>query len=88
MLLANNILEVNGLSGGIGDFKLKEINLSIERGTVMGLIGKNGAGKTTLIQTISGFLPRCDGSVLFNGKSMTGNEYEVKNLLGLVLVTI
>lgn len=85
MKLADNILEIQGLSGGIGDFRLRDINLSIERGTVMGLIGKNGSGKSTLIQTISNFLPRCEGNVLFNGMPMAGNEVEVKNMLGLVL---
>lgn len=85
MKMADNILEIQGLFGGIGDFKLEDVNLSIERGTVMGLIGKNGSGKTTLIRTIANFLPRYDGNILFNGKPMAENEVEVKNMLGLVL---
>jgi ABC-2 type transport system ATP-binding protein len=78
-------LEVNGLYGGIGDFELRDVNLKIERGTVMGLIGKNGAGKTTLIQTIAGLLPRYSGAVLFDGLPMAGNEVVVKNKIGVVL---
>lgn len=82
--MSDNILEINGLYGGVGNFKLSEINLRVERGTVMGLIGKNGAGKTTLIQTIAGILPRYQGSVLFDDIPMSGNEVAVKNKIGIV----
>jgi ABC-2 type transport system ATP-binding protein len=58
--------------------------LSIEKGTIMGLIGKNGAGKTTLIKTILEKYERTSGKVLFNGIPMYGNEEIVKAKIGVV----
>ena len=85
--MANYNLEVIGVYGGIGEFELTDINIKIERGTVMGLIGRNGAGKTTLIKTIAGFLPRYQGAILFGGLPMAKNEVAVKNKIGLVFDT-
>lgn len=42
---------------------LRDINLEVERGTTLGILGRNGAGKSTLLQIISGFLPPTTGSV-------------------------
>ena len=50
--MTNKALEINNLDGRIGDFSLRGIDFSIEKGTIMGFIGKNGSGKTTLIKTI------------------------------------
>lgn len=45
------------------------INLSIESGKIVGLLGPNGSGKTTLIKLINGLLTPTEGSVLINGKA-------------------
>ena len=42
-------VECTGLEKRYGDFVLGPLSLTVERGTVVGLIGQNGAGKTTLI---------------------------------------
>ena len=47
-----NALEIKNLCVKNGDFELKSINLTIPKGSVMGLIGRNGVGKTTLIKSI------------------------------------
>ena len=47
-----NAIEIKNLEKTYKDFSLKDINLNVEEGTVMGLIGENGAGKTTLIRAI------------------------------------
>ncbi|MBX4258819.1 ABC transporter ATP-binding protein [Clostridium estertheticum] len=82
--MTNKALEVKNLNGSIGDFFLDDINFSIEKGTIMGFIGKNGSGKTTLIKTILNMIPKASGEVLFNGISMFGNEETVKAKIGVV----
>lgn len=50
---------------------LKEVDLQIERGEIIGLIGPNGAGKTTLFNVISGFYFPNSGNILFEGRDIT-----------------
>lgn len=77
-------LQVKNLSASVGNFKLQEINFSLKKGRIMGLIGKNGAGKTTLIKSILHQNPATEGEVLFNGLPLPGNEELVKRKLGIV----
>lgn len=86
--MADKALEITDLYANIGSFGLKGINLSIEKGTIMGLIGKNGAGKTTLIKTILEKNKRAKGKVLFDGIPMYGNEEIVKSKIGVVYDSI
>ena len=53
---------------------LKNINLIIEQGDIIGIKGISGGGKTTLVDLISGLLEPNDGEVLFNGKSLFAKE--------------
>lgn len=49
---------------------LKDINLTIPRGKIIGLLGKNGMGKTTLIKLINDLLTPTDGTILVNGQKI------------------
>lgn len=49
---------------------LKDINLTIPRGKIIGLLGKNGTGKSTLIKLMNDLLTPTSGEVLVNGKSV------------------
>jgi len=49
---------------------LNSLNLDINRGEIMTVIGKSGCGKSTLLNTIAGYLKPTSGSVLLNGKSI------------------
>ena len=48
---------------------LKDINLKIPRGKIIGLLGKNGTGKTTLIKLVNDLLTPTSGEILINGKN-------------------
>lgn len=80
--MTNKALEITNLSSNIGSFSLRDINLSIEKGTIMGLIGKNGAGKTTLIKTILEKYERKNGQVFFS------RFYTLLNIYLFTLITI
>jgi len=49
---------------------LKDVNLSVEQGKIIGLLGKNGTGKTTLIKLINDLLTPSKGEILVNGKKV------------------
>jgi branched-chain amino acid transport system ATP-binding protein len=62
------ILAARNLSAGYGDSRvLRGIELDIEAGETIGLMGRNGMGKTTLIRTLIGLLPAREGVVLLDG---------------------
>ena len=64
----SNLLEIQGLHKTYGKkTALNDINLSIEPGHIIGLLGPNGSGKTTLIKIICGLLQPTGGSVLVDG---------------------
>ena len=49
---------------------LKDINLTIPRGKIIGLLGKNGMGKSTLIKLINDLLTLTSGEILVNGEKI------------------
>ncbi len=81
------MLEVSGLTTKYGAISaLRDANLSVGAGEVIGLIGPNGAGKTTLLGTIAGLLPPTAGTVTFDGDDITGVSPEKILRAGLALV--
>lgn len=72
------MLEVKNLSKSFGDLKaVDDISFSIQDGEIMGIIGQNGSGKTTTFRLILDFLSADQGSVVWNGKRLTKNEYNI-----------
>lgn len=62
------VLECRKLSKKYGGFfALNEVDLQLERGKIIGLVGPNGSGKTTLIKLINGLLVPTAGEILING---------------------
>ena len=68
-MIKMKLLEIKNLSKSFDNKTvLKDINLVIEPGKIVGLLGKNGVGKTTLIKLINDLLYPTSGEILINGK--------------------
>lgn len=75
----NNVLMVEDLSVGYpGKILARDLNFSLHRGEVLGIIGGNGTGKTTLLKTLLGQIREMDGKVLWGTKTDVG--YYTQNL--------
>ena len=66
-------------------FALKNINLELESGEIMGILGENGAGKTTLIKLIVGLLHPTNGNVNVNGFNPWKRNYSYLNKVSVVM---
>ncbi len=70
---SENILKVSGLKVAYGGIKaVKGIDLEVNKGELVTLIGANGAGKTTTLKAITGTLPPCtvEGVISYKGQSL------------------
>ena len=77
-------LEVKDLETGYGKAQvLFGVNLEVEEGELVALLGANGAGKTTLLRALSGLLRPWKGSVLLGGKDLRGLSPARRARLGL-----
>jgi branched-chain amino acid transport system ATP-binding protein len=75
------MLEIRDLNCHYGNVQvLWNVNLHIEQGELVALLGANGAGKTTLLNTITGSVRPTSGEILFQGESLVGMHPE--ELLG------
>ena len=80
-----NCIEIKGLSKSYGDFALKNIDLTLPGGSILGLIGENGAGKTTTIKCILNLIRRDAGEISLLGYNNVREERLAKQDIGLVL---
>jgi tungstate transport system ATP-binding protein len=72
-------LEVRSLSKNIGSAEiLKGIDLTVERGEILGLIGPTGSGKTTLLRLVNLLDEPSTGSILFDGREVSGRPEREK----------
>jgi branched-chain amino acid transport system ATP-binding protein len=78
------ILETRGLTRTFGAVvAAKDLNVCIEQGEVVGVIGSNGAGKTTFINMVTGYLPPSSGDILFDSNSILGRQPRAITRLGM-----
>ena len=79
------ILEVKNLNKKYKDFQLKNVNLSLPKGMIMGLIGENGAGKTTTIKAVLNIINTDSGEIKIFGLDNKKEEKKIKQDIGVVL---
>ncbi len=77
-------LKIDGLSKHYAGFTLSDVGFTLERGAVMGFIGRNGAGKTTTIKLIMGLIHKDAGSVELLGHVMGEDDCEARQKIGFV----
>src|SRR5512139_1465506 len=70
-----SLLQIENITKSFGGIKaVDSCSMTVERGSITGLIGPNGSGKTTLFNMITGFYKPDSGKVLLNGKPIQGSK--------------
>mgnify|MGYP004509259903 FL=1 len=84
--MSDNALELWHVSRRLGDFELRDVNLTLPKGCILGLVGENGAGKSTTIRLLTGELRPDSGTVSVLDAEPGGPDFRaVKERLGVVL---
>ncbi len=81
------IIEIENLTKKFGDVTaLENVNLSIGRGKIYGIVGRNGSGKTVLFKLITGYLKPTAGRVIVSGKEI-GKDTDFAEDIGIIIET-
>ena len=81
------MLSVNGIHTYYGlSHILFDVSLTVSKGEVVGLVGRNGAGKSTTMRSIIGLTPPKQGTIIFNGKDVTGETTHLLVRYGMAYV--
>lgn len=79
-------IKIQNVTKHYDGFSIKNLDLTIPKGTVMGLVGQNGAGKTTVIKLILNMVKRDSGKITVMGTDNHTNEFtSLKEDIGIVL---
>ena len=79
-----NAIEVKGLTKKRDTFFLNNVNLTVPKGYIVGLIGENGAGKSTTIKAILNLINKDSGTIKIFGQDYQQHEKEIKQQIGVV----
>lgn len=72
------MLELNAIESGYGETQvLYGLSLEAQAGRVLAILGRNGAGKSTTLKTIMGLLPLKSGDIVFDGKPISGQPFDI-----------
>ena len=81
------LLELQGLKAGYGRVEvLRGVDLHVDAGEIVALLGSNGAGKSTLNNVVCGIVPTWDGTVQFDGQDLTRAHHRAVVQAGLIQV--
>ena len=76
-------IEIKDLGREFGDFwAVRQVNFSVSRGEIFGLVGPDGAGKTTVMRMAAGVLLPSEGDILVDGYSVISDPETVKKRIG------
>ena len=82
-----SLLEIHALRGGYGRVEvLRGVDLQVNAGEMVALLGSNGAGKSTLNKMVCGLCPAWSGTVRFDGQDLSGAHYRDVVKAGLIQV--
>ena len=81
----NNAIEIKNLCKSYPAFSLKNVNITLPKGYIMGFIGANGAGKSTTISSLLGLIKKDSGICLIDGKDIRDMSKLEKAKVGVVL---
>lgn len=79
------LIEIKDLSKNYAGFCLNQINITLPKGMIMGLIGENGAGKSTTIKAMLNLIHPDSGEIKLLGKDYQKEEKQIKEEIGVVL---
>lgn len=72
------MLELKAIESGYGETQvLYGLSLEAQKGRVLTILGRNGAGKSTTLKTIMGLLPLKSGEIVFDGKPIAGQPFDI-----------
>jgi branched-chain amino acid transport system ATP-binding protein len=81
------LLECTGVSAGYGDLvAIDGVSVSLQEGTLLGVVGPNGAGKSTLLRALTGVVPVRSGQVRWRGRDVSGMPADARAKLGIGMV--
>jgi len=81
------LLQTQGLVARYGDFQaLFGVDIALDEGEVVAIIGANGAGKTTFMRSVSGVLPNAPSMVRFDGRDIGGRPADEIMKMGVAMV--
>ncbi len=79
-----NAIEIKNLRKNYPEFALRDVNITLPKGYIMGFIGANGRGKSTTISCLLGLVKPNSGTCLLNGKAVTDMTKAEKEEIGVV----
>ncbi len=83
--MTHPLLEIRNLSVYYESIQaLRGVNLHVDSGSIVSLIGANGAGKSTVLRSISGLKRPTEGDIFFHGQSLSGKEPHLRVKMGIV----
>ena len=78
-----SVVEIKGVSKFYGSQKaLDQVNVSIDRGEVVGLLGPNGAGKSTLMKLLTSFISADEGEISIRGLNVREHSLKIRQWVG------